>query len=133
MPATRKAPSPVGRKHSSHVSRAMRRAPTPAEDVLWQKLRNRQLANAKSRRQHPIDRYIVDFYCTDAQLVIEIDGSAHDEPNHDAKRQEVLETLGLRVLRFRNADVLEQIEDVLDTIRAALTTAPEAGEMPPSD
>ena len=118
LPTTRKSPSRIGRKHSIHVSREMRRAPTPAEDALWQRLRNRQLAGAKFRRQHPIDRYIVDFYCADAQLVIEVDGSAHDEPNHDAERQEVLETLGLRVLRFRNAEVFERIEDVLSAIMA---------------
>jgi very-short-patch-repair endonuclease len=148
MPATRKSPSPVGRRHRLHVSREMRRLPTPAEDALWQKLRNRQIADAKFRRQRQklrfclaersafctyVDRTIVDFYCAEAQLVIEIDGTAHDAPNYDAERQAHLETLGLRVLRFPNADVLDRMEDALDTIRAALTTSSESAEAPPSD
>jgi very-short-patch-repair endonuclease len=132
MPTTRKSPSSIGRKHSIHVSREMRRAPTPAEDALWQKLCNRQLADMKFRRQHPIDRHIVDFYCADAQLVIEVDRSAHDGPNYDAERQDVLETLGLRVLRFRNADVLDHLEDVLSAINAAITDDPESPKVSPS-
>ncbi len=132
MPATPKSASPMGRKHSIHISREMRHPLTPTENKLWEKLRRRQLAGAKFRRQHPIDRYIVDFYCAAAQLVIEIDGSAHDEPNYDAERQEVLETLGLRVLRFRNADVLDHIDDVLSAIKAAITRdSASTGDRPP--
>jgi very-short-patch-repair endonuclease len=119
MPGQRKSADPQVRYRARLNARRMRKAPTPAEDALWQKLRRHQLG-AQFRRQHSIGRYIVDFYCAAAQLVIEIDGSAHDEPSHDAERQEYLASLRLRVLRFRNAEVLERIGDVLDTIRAAL-------------
>lgn len=65
--------------------------------------------------------------------MIEIDGTAHDAPNYDAQRQAHLETLGLLVLRFQNADVLDRMEEALDTIRAALTISSESPEAPPSD
>ena len=127
MPGQRKSPDAQMRYRARINARKMRKTPTPAEDALWQKLRRHQLG-AQFRRQHSMDRYIVDFYCAEAQLVIEIDGSAHDEPNHDVERQEFLETLGLRVLRFRNADILDNLGDVLAAIRDALTPIPKPTE-----
>ncbi|MBN2303711.1 MAG: endonuclease domain-containing protein [Anaerolineae bacterium] len=101
--------------------RQMRHDPTPAEDALWQRLRNRQIADLKFRRQHSIDRFIADFYCAEAQLVIEIDGPIHDyTPDEDAIRQEFLESRGLRVLRFANDDVLSALDDVIAAITGAL-------------
>ena len=102
------------------LARQMRHDPTPAENALWQRLRNRQINNLKFRRQHSIDRFIVDFYCADAQLVIEVDGSVHDyTPEEDAIRQEFLETMGLRVLRFQNDSVLRNIGAVIAAIQDA--------------
>ena len=101
----------------------MRQNPTEAECVLWQYLRRRQINGLHFRRQHPIGRFIVDFYCAKARLVIEVDGSVHDEPGHDEydqERQAYLESLGLRVLRCRNEDVIQNVDVALESIRAAL-------------
>ena len=84
------------------LAREKRHTPTEAEDRLWQMLRRHQLAGLKFRRQHPIERFIVDFHCTEARLVIEVDGPIHHySREEDAIRQELLEALGLRVVRFR--------------------------------
>ncbi len=97
----------------------MRHNPTPAEDLLWQHLRNSQLG-VRFRRQHSIDRYIVDFYCAEASLVIEVDGPIHAQPNADAERQEALEMLGLHVLRFTNNDLIRDLPTVIARIRSVL-------------
>jgi very-short-patch-repair endonuclease len=103
------------------LARQMRHEPTRAEDHLWQQLRNRRHFNVKFRRQHVIERFIVDFYCAEAELIVEVDGSIHDyTQEEDAIRQEFLESLGLRVLRFTNGEVLLNIEAVLQRIGEAL-------------
>jgi very-short-patch-repair endonuclease len=103
------------------LARQMRREPTFAEDRLWEKLRNRRLGDYKFRRQHPIDRFIVDFYCAAAHLVIEVDGEIHEyTQEEDALRQAFIESLGLRVLRFTNGEVLTQMEAVLEVIGEVL-------------
>jgi very-short-patch-repair endonuclease len=102
------------------LAREMRRAPTPAEDALWQRLRGRGVAGLRFRRQHFIDRVIVDFYCQSAHLVIEVDGPIHDQQtDYDATRTEFLESLGLRVMRFTNNDVLTDMQSVLEAIIGA--------------
>jgi len=107
------------------LARQMRRNPTPAEDRLWQELRDRRLAGAKFRRQHALDRFILDFYCAEAALVIEVDGPVHDyTPEEDAIRQQFLEAQGLRVLRFSNDAVLHDTGRVLAEIAAALQPHP---------
>ncbi|NMC79440.1 MAG: DUF559 domain-containing protein [Chloroflexi bacterium] len=99
----------------------MRHNPTPEEDRLWQALRNKQLTGAKFRRQHAIDRFIVDFYCAEARLVVEVDGPIHQySQEEDATRQEFLESQGLRVLRFSNDQINQDVETVLEQIAAAL-------------
>ncbi|HLV33803.1 MAG TPA: endonuclease domain-containing protein [Spirillospora sp.] len=103
------------------LARQKRHEPTPAEQVLWQRLRNRQLRNAKLRRQHVIDRFIVDFYCARARLIVEVDGPIHDyTPEEDALRQEFLEAIGFTVIRFQNEAVLQSTEDVMAQIEQAL-------------
>nr|MDZ8286991.1 endonuclease domain-containing protein [Nostoc sp. ChiSLP01] len=103
------------------LARQMRREPTPAEKLLWQKLRHKQVLGFKFRRQQAIDRFIVDFYCYEARLVVEVDGEIHDyTQQEDAIRQEFLESLGLQVVRFRNEDVLERMEGVLEDIAGYL-------------
>lgn len=95
----------------------MRCEPTPAEKLLWHKLRHKQLLGFKFRRQQTIDRFIVDFYCNEARLVVEVDGEIHDYTQaEDAIRQEFLESLGLQVVRFRNEDVLVRMDGVLEDI-----------------
>jgi very-short-patch-repair endonuclease len=107
------------------IARQMRHIPTPAEEQLWQKLRNRGVHGAKFRRQHVIDRFIVDFYCHEARLIIEVDGSIHDyTQDEDAIRQEFLESLGLRVIRFSNGDVMRQMEGVLERIGEMVVSPP---------
>lgn len=99
------------------LARQMRTEPTLAENLLWQKLRNKQLLGFKFRRQQVIDRFIVDFYCHEIKLVIEVDGEIHNyTQKEDAIRQEFLESLGLQVIRFKNEDVFLNIEGVLETI-----------------
>ena len=99
----------------------MRRGPTPAEDMLWQRLRDRQLDGFKFRRQHSIDRFIVDFYCPEARLAVELDGPVHEQSvERDAIRQELLERRGLRVLRFTNDQAIESADAVLARIRHEL-------------
>jgi very-short-patch-repair endonuclease len=109
------------------LARQMRHAPTPAEAALWQKLRHHALNNKQFRRQHVIDRFIVDFYCASAKLVVEVDGSIHDYTvAEDAIRQQFLEEVhGLTFLHFSNSDVLGNIHGVLEAIGEYLNaTAP---------
>lgn len=104
-------------------ARSLKKTMTPAENLLWQNLRNRKVSNCKFRRQHPIARYIVDFYCHEARLVIEVDGGIHFTPEniqYDQFRTEELEGLGLKVIRFRNEEVLENMSGVLAEIRKYL-------------
>ncbi|RME51571.1 MAG: endonuclease domain-containing protein [Caldilineae bacterium] len=109
-------------------AKALRKEMTPAEAALWQRLRNRQLHGLKFRRQHPIGRFIVDFYCAEKRLVVEIDGEIHEtQREYDTVRDDNLRQRGYRVIRFHNREVLDDIERVLESIRqAALAAAPEA-------
>jgi very-short-patch-repair endonuclease len=102
----------------------MRHAPTPAEDKLWQRLRNRQLHGFKFRRQHAIERFIVDLYCAEARLIVEVEGAIHQyTQEEDAIRQEFLESLCLRVLRFTNDEINTSLDKVLEKISAALVSS----------
>lgn len=97
-------------------SRQLRRNETEAESCLWEVLRNRQLHGFKFRRQHQVGGYIVDFYCHEAQLVIECDGPIHETNEnwqHDQARSAYMVGYGLRVLRFTNNEVLNNTETVL--------------------
>ena len=101
----------------------MRREPTKAEELLWTRLRNHQLQGFRFRRQHSIERFIVDFYCAKAHLVVEAEGMLHQyQQEEDFIRQAFLESLGLCVLRFSNEDVLDSLEGVLQRISRALTS-----------
>ena len=105
-------------------ARSMRQIPTLAEDMLWQRIRKKQVQGFRFRRQHAIARFIVDFYCFEASLVIEIDGGIHDEPGqaeYDEERQQYLESLDLRVLRFTNAQVINDGDTVVQNIGDWLT------------
>ena len=112
-------------------ARRMRREPTPAEAALWSRLSSSTVLGHKFRRQHALDRFIVDFYCAPARLAIEVDGPIHDEQReHDAVRQARLESLGIRVLRFTNDEVLGHLDTVIAAIARAL---PPRGPPNPSD
>ena len=96
----------------------MQRESTEAEDRLWHELRDRRLDRIKFRRQVPVGKYIADFVCLDARLVVEIDGSQHVTSTYDVERSAELKARGFRVLRFWNDDVLRDMNSVCDTIIA---------------
>lgn len=106
-------------------SRELRSSMTDAEIALWVKLRRKQLHGLQFHRQKPLGKFIVDFYCPAAQLVIEIDGGQHyrdDGRIRDGLRDGYLESLGLRVLRFSNLDVLNNVDGVIAAIVQRLET-----------
>jgi leucyl-tRNA synthetase len=108
------------KRHRSHPlilahARELRHPQTQAEATLWYALRNRQFTY-KFRRQHPIDRFIIDFYCAEAKLLIEVDGASHlelEQMEYDKLRTEYLEELGYKVIRFTNDDVKFRIQVLL--------------------
>ena len=102
-------------------ARQLRRNQTDAEHTLWFQLRGRRLNGLKFKRQVPIDRYIADFCCSDARLIIELDGGQHaTRTTEDANRTKILEAMGYLVLRFWNNDVLQNLEGVLEEILKTL-------------
>jgi len=104
-------------------ARRLRASQTSAEARLWQALRNRKLARWKFRRQHPIDRFIVDFVTFEGKLIIEVDGVTHStrkELAYDAERTRALESCGFLVLRVTNVDVYENIGGILEAIDRTL-------------
>ena len=101
----------------------MRRESTDAEKRLWRLLRDRRLSGFKFRRQVPVAGYVLDFYCLKAGLVIEADGGQHNDPlemRRDQRRSARLATMGIRVLRFPDDEVLKYPDAVAETIYAAL-------------
>ena len=101
----------------------MRKRKTPAEELLWRHLQAKRFYGSKWRQQYPVDGYILDFYCPRSHLAVELDGSQHELPDnrtYDEIRTELLQTRGMRVLRFTNARVLTDTSLVLDTIEANL-------------
>ncbi|MFH1383036.1 MAG: endonuclease domain-containing protein [Chloroflexota bacterium] len=109
------------------LSRLLRENMTDAEKCLWMQIRMKQLSGYQFYRQKPIDDYIVDFFCPKAKLVIEVDGSQHfsDEMiEYDRIRNKYLSSLGLRVLRFTNADIMTNSEGVLESIFENIEKSP---------
>jgi very-short-patch-repair endonuclease len=110
-------------------ARELRRELTVTEQLLWSRLRRRQVSGHKFRRQQVLGPYIVDFACLEKKLVIELDGGQHaDRRRYDERRTRWLEQRGFRVLRFWDNQVLAELEGVLRTIELAL----EAPPPPPS-
>ncbi len=139
-------PSPSGRglgegtsyqwntpKELVEKARELRKQSTDAEALLWSYLRDRQLQGYKFRRQHPVEQYVADFACVDAQLIIELDGGQHNTVEaqaKDAQRTEFLKTKGFEVIRFWNNDVINNPEGVLETISATLSKRPHPAPLP---
>ena len=101
------------------LARELRKNETEAEKLLWSRIRRKQILNVQFKRQKPIANYIVDFYGVEAKLVIELDGSQHCEVNamaDDLERTKVLESLGLKVIRFDNSQVFENLNGVVSVI-----------------
>ena len=107
-------------KNSEKLKRKkLRNNLSEAERIIWYRLKNKQIHGYKFRRQYGVGKYVVDFYCPKAQLVIEIDGDSHyneSAAKYDIKRQEYLESLGLRVIRFTNMEVYKSLEGVIEII-----------------
>jgi very-short-patch-repair endonuclease len=100
-------------------ARELRQVSTAAEKLLWAELRNRKLNRLKFRRQHPIDKFIADFYCNEKKLVVELDGSIHAEEinkEYDEARSSMLAQLNIHVLRFTNGEVMNDMASVLKRI-----------------
>ncbi len=114
-------------KNLKQYSRQLRENMTDAERKLWAKIRRKQIKEYQFYRQKPIGDYIVDFYCPKAKLVVEIDGSQHlvgETIQYDKIRDDYLSSLGLRVLRFTNTDVLINIKGVIESIDKEIPLSP---------
>jgi len=114
-------------RNLKQYSRQLRDNMTDAERHLWAKIRMKQIKGYQFYRQKPIGDYIVDFYCPKAKLIIEIDGSHHffnETVKEDKIRDDYLDSLGLRILRFTNTDVLTHIEEVLERIEDEIPLSP---------
>ncbi|MBW3655737.1 MAG: endonuclease domain-containing protein [Gemmatimonadetes bacterium] len=117
-------------RHSSRevraAAKALRQAETPAEQRLWRVLRGRAVNGLRFRRQHPLHGLVLDFFCADVGLCVELDGSVHDDAHQrerDHARTAHLGARGIRVIRFRNEEVLHDLPHVLRRIaRAAAQT-----------
>jgi very-short-patch-repair endonuclease len=99
--------------------RQLRHSMPKAEVLLWQRLRGRQLLGCKFRRQYSVGPYVLDFYCSELRLGIELDGDSHFQPGaleYDQKRDQFVATFGIRILHFLNTDVYENIDGILESI-----------------
>ncbi len=111
------------------LCRELRVDPTHAEKILWECLRRKQIDGFKFRRQHPIGRFIADFYCRERRLVVELDGAVHrkmDQKEYDRLRDDIIRTRDIRILRIENKRVFDSIEDVLKEILDLLRSDPTA-------
>jgi very-short-patch-repair endonuclease len=112
----------MNRKNLTVLARSMRKESTSAERELWKILRNRGIDGHKFVRQFPIPPYIVDFCCRERRLVIEVDGSGHlEKQDKDKQRENFLGSLGYRVIRFNNDQVLKELDQVYEAILAELS------------
>src|SRR4030042_5907304 len=119
-------PDSSGQGRLTPLARILRQAETAAEHVLWQQLRARGLG-ARFPRQVPVGDYIVDFVCLESRLAIEVDGDTHAGESAEASdhvRSSRIQARGLRVIRFSNREVLEDLDGVLEAIGDALSTPP---------
>jgi very-short-patch-repair endonuclease len=104
---------------SAEQARRLRQTETWAEKLMWRWLRDRRFNSYKFRRQHPVGDYYLDFFCEDAELAIELDGSRHgypDKQDHDAEREKFLKSRGIKVLRFWNSHLRRNTRSIRDTI-----------------
>ena len=113
------------------LAKGMRRKSSDAERLLWQQLRAHRLLGYKFRRQVVVEPYIVDFVCIEAMLIIEADGGQHvEQQSYDEQRTAHLESLGYRVLRFWNHEILNELDSVVSQIASELIRPPLPGPLP---
>ena len=111
--------SPFNKKELKSLRQNLRNNMPPAEKILWSKLKGKQLEKYKFRRQHSIDQFILDFYCPQAELAIEIDGDSHydtGKSEYDVERSRKIESYGIKIIRFTNKDVYDSLDGVVDQI-----------------
>ncbi len=109
------------------TAKRLRNNMTKSEKILWNELKNRKVKGLKFRRQQPLHFYIADFHCHEKCLVIEVDGGVHmlkNQKDNDENRTAELERFGIRVIRFTNGQVINSIDDVLQTIRRFVQNDP---------
>jgi very-short-patch-repair endonuclease len=100
------------------AAKILRKRMTPCEIMLWEKLRSKQIHGLRFRSQHPIDIFIADFYCHQVRLVIEIDGEIHEgQIEYDDGREAEIEKYGIKIMRFTNDEVINDIEIVVNKIK----------------
>lgn len=110
-----------------NTSRKLRQNLTEAEKLLWSKIRKKQIENLQFYRQRPIGNYVVDFYCFNVKLIIEVDGGQHYEvaiEKKDKIRDAYLKRLGFKIIRFSNLDVLRNIDGVIEKIKEEIHPNP---------
>jgi very-short-patch-repair endonuclease len=115
---------------STRRARSLRRRSTRAEWVLWLALRDRRLAGLKFARQQPLGPYYADFVCREQQLIIEVDGGQHADSASDRRRDAYLNSLGYRVVRVWNNEVLGNLDGVLQMLASELKIAPHPVPLP---
>jgi len=99
----------------------LRRRMTHSENLLWEKLKGKQILGLRFRRQHPINFFIADFYCHEVKIVVEIDGEIHDQrEEYDDGRSAEMERFGIKVIRFTNGEVKNSIEKVINSIEQVI-------------
>jgi len=101
-------------------ARELRQEMTWPEKLFWNRVKTKQLFSLKFRKQHPVGPYIVDFYCAELLLVIEIDGMSHTDLDADERRQRFLENMGCTVVRYTNDDVIDDVDSVIDDLENRL-------------
>ncbi|HEV8578726.1 MAG TPA: endonuclease domain-containing protein [Thermoanaerobaculia bacterium] len=104
-------------------AKRLRQESTTAEEALWERLRDRKFLGLKFRRQVPIGPYIADFYCHERKLILELDGGVHEEERqkaHDENRDANLSALGIKILRFTNEELLQDLDSFLERVRGHL-------------
>jgi len=121
MPVKNIIPGQRVTKEKQQRAKELRRDMTPAEKILWQELRANKLG-VHFRRQQVIAGFIIDFYCHKSALVVEVDGYIHDlQHEEDARREKALRELGLRIVRFRNDEVVKDLSTVIEKIRKQIS------------
>jgi very-short-patch-repair endonuclease len=116
---------------ASPIARRLRSVPTEAEKRLWAHLRSKQLSGFRFRRQQPIGDFVVDFFCPEARVIVEVDGGQHNDSGSDERRDVWLGSQGYRVIRFWNNEVIANIEGVLETLLGALRAQTPHPVLPP--
>ena len=109
------------KKSETEQRKLLRNNMPPAEWLLWKKLNNKQLSGYKFRRQYGIKQFVIDFYCPALKLAIEIDGDSHiDALEYDHNRQKYIESLGIKLLRFSNLEIYENLDRIIEKIKKCL-------------